>query len=416
MDYLLKNLNLFSGKGNEALKNAAIWVAGSKIKFAGSFEALPEMPQGTVEKDLAGKFVMAGMTETHAHLSFADASPFAIGETLVEEATLTAVRNARLMLGSGFTSAVSFGSTYKIDVALRDAISQGSVIGPRLLAAGRDLGATASNVDSGGGLSQIADGPWALRKAVREQRKIGVDVVKIFIDGEAINKQNPPGELSFTDEEVSAAVAEAHRRGMRVACHARSAAAVKQAVRAEVDFIGHANYLDLEAVDMLHEKKDSIFVGPAIAWEVSYLEKCESIGVTRETVIGQGYQKEIDATIETVAKLREAGIKLVVGGDYGISIAPHGTYAKDLEYFVDLFGMSNAEAILCATKNGGLAFDPYGSVGTIEEGSLADLVIVDGDPLNDIRVLQDHSKLQIMKNGLLYQDLTNTNPYLIVDC
>ena len=416
MDYLLKNLNLFSGKGNEALKNAAIWVAGSKIKFAGSFEALPEMPQGTVEKDLAGKFVMAGMTETHAHLSFADASPFAIGETLVEDATLTAVRNARLMLGSGFTSAVSFGSTYKIDVALRDAISQGSVIGPRLLAAGRDLGATASNVDSGGGLSQIADGPWALRKAVREQRKIGVDVVKIFIDGEAINKQNPPGELSFTDEEVSAAVAEAHRRGMRVACHARSAAAVKQAVRAEVDFIGHANYLDLEAVDMLHEKKDSIFVGPAIAWEVSYLEKCESIGVTRETVIAQGYQKEIDATIETVAKLREAGIKLVVGGDYGISIAPHGTYAKDLEYFVDLFGMSNAEAILCATKNGGLAFDPYGSVGTIEEGSLADLVIVDGDPLNDIRVLQDHSKLQIMKNGLLYQDLTNTNPYLIVDC
>ena len=416
MDYLLKNLNLFSGKGNEALKNAAIWVAGSKIKFAGSFEALPEMPQGTVEKDLAGKFVMAGMTETHAHLSFADASPFAIGETLVEEATLTAVRNARLMLGSGFTSAVSFGSTYKIDVALRDAISQGSVIGPRLLAAGRDLGATASNVDSGGGLSQIADGPWALRKAVREQRKIGVDVVKIFIDGEAINKQNPPGELSFTDEEVSAAVAEAHRRGMRVACHARSAAAVKQAVRADVDFIGHANYLDLEAVDMLHKKKDSIFVGPAIAWEVSYLEKCESIGVTRETVIAQGYQKEIDATIETVAKLREAGIKLVVGGDYGISIAPHGTYAKDLEYFVDLFGMSNAEAILCATKNGGLAFDPYGSVGTIEEGSLADLVIVDGDPLNDIRVLQDHSKLQIMKNGLLYQDLTNTNPYLIVDC
>ena len=209
MNYLLKNLNLFSGTRNDALKNAAIWVAGNRIKFAGSFEALPEMPQATVEKDLAGKFVMAGMTETHAHLSFADASPFAIGETLVEEATLTAVRNARLMLGSGFTSAVSFGSTYKIDVALRDAISQGSVIGPRLLAAGRDLGATASNVDSGGGLSQIADGPWALRKAVREQRKIGVDVVKIFIDGEAINKQNPPGELSFTDEEVSAAVAEA---------------------------------------------------------------------------------------------------------------------------------------------------------------------------------------------------------------
>ena len=416
MDYLLKNLKLFAGTDNSSLENSAIWINGNKVRFAGKAAELPELPRDTIEKDLEEKFVMPGMTETHAHLSFADASPFAIGETLVEEATLTAVRNARLMLGSGFTSAVSFGSTYKIDVALREAILQGTVIGPRLLAAGRDLGATASNVDSGGGLSQIADGPWALRKAVREQRKIGVDVVKIFIDGEAINKQNPPGELSFTDEEVLATVEEAHRRKMRVACHARSAAAVKQAVKAGVDFIGHANYLDQEAVDMLHEKKDNIFIGPAIAWEVSYLEKCESIGVTKETVIAQGYQKEIDATIETVAKLREADIKLVVGGDYGISIAPHGTYAKDLEYFVDLFGMSNAEAILCATKNGGLAFDPYGSVGTIEEGSLADLVIVDGDPLDDIRVLQDHSKLQIMKDGVLYQDLTNTNPYLVVDC
>ena len=99
-------------------------------------------------------------------------------------------------------------NVYKIDVALRGAINAGKIIGPRLRAAGRDLGATASNVDSGGGLSQIADGPWALRQAVRQQRKLGVDIVKIFIDGEAINSQNPPGELSFTDEEVNAIVDE----------------------------------------------------------------------------------------------------------------------------------------------------------------------------------------------------------------
>ena len=104
-------------------------------------------------------------------------------------ATITAVRNAELMLNSGFTSAISFGSTYKIDVALRDSINAGKIAGPRMLAAGRDLGATASNVDSPGGLSQIADGPWALRKAVREQRRDGVDVVKIFIDGEAIDSE-----------------------------------------------------------------------------------------------------------------------------------------------------------------------------------------------------------------------------------
>ena len=116
------------------------------------------------------------------------------------------------MLASGFTSAVSFGSTYKIDIALRAAINSGRVVGPRLLAAGRDLGTTSSNVDSPGGLSQIADGPWNLRKAVREQRKIGVDVVKVFVDGENINAQNPAGEISFTDEELNAVVDEAHHR------------------------------------------------------------------------------------------------------------------------------------------------------------------------------------------------------------
>ena len=396
---LYRHARLFRGLDEEVIEDGALWIRGDTIAYAGSESALPEVPPETEPVDLGGAFLMPGMTETHAHLSFADASPFAIGATPVETATITAVRNARLMLTAGFTSAISFGSTYKIDVALRDAINAGQIAGPRLLAAGRDLGATASNVDSPGGLSQIADGPWALRKAVREQRRDRVDVVKIFIDGEAINPINPPGELSFCDEEVEAVVDEAHRRRLRVACHARSAAAVKQAVRAGVDFIGHANYLDDEAVDMLAAQNDRIVVGPAIAWEVQYLNQCESLGVSRETVQAQGYQAEIEATVTTVEKLRRAGVRLVVGGDYGISIAPHGTYARDLEYFVELFGMRPAEALICATRNGGEAMDPSGALGTLKEGTRGDFVIVDGDPLTDIRLLQNHDRLRVFKGG-----------------
>lgn len=400
MNTVYRNATLFQAESEDIVKSGALWVCDGLIEYSGPQATLPEIPQDAENIDLQGKFLMPGMTETHAHLSFADASPFAIGDTSVEVATITSVRNAALMLNAGFTSAISFGSTYKIDVALRDAINSGQLAGPRLLAAGRDLGATASNVDSPGGLSQIADGPWALRKAVREQRRDGVDVVKIFIDGEAINPTNPPGELSFCDEEVEAVVSEAHRRRMRVACHARSAVAVKQAVRAGVDFIGHANYLDDEAVDMLAALNHRVVVGPAIAWEVQYLAQCESIGVSRQTVIDQGYEAEIEATIATVAKLRTANVRMVVGGDYGISIAPHGTYAKDLEYFVDLFNMRPAEALLCATKNGGEAFDPTGKIGTLAKGTIADIVIVDGNPLDDIKILQDRQKLNVIKSGV----------------
>ena len=401
-DFIVTNARLFCATDENVIEGGVLWVRGDRIHAVGTAAEMVDLPGDANIVDAGGRFLMPGMTETHAHLSFADASPFAIGATPVEEATLSAVRNADKMLRAGFTGAVSFGSAYRIDVALRNAINAGQIPGPRLLAAGRDLGATASNVDSPGGLSQIADGPWAVRKAVREQRRQGVDIVKAFIDGEAINPVNPPGELSFCDEELNALVDEAHRRRLRVAVHARSAAAVKQSVNAGADLIGHANYLDDEAIELLAAKADHLFVGPAIAWEMQYLAQCESLGVPRHVAVAQGYEAEIDATCRTVEKLRKTDVRLVVGGDYGISIAPHGTYAKDLEYFVDLFGMRPAEALICATRNGGEAMAKDGLTGTLEKGSYADFVLVDGDPLADIAVLQDSARLAVYKGGTVH--------------
>jgi len=412
---------LFTGVDGEVLEDGSVWVDGSDIRFAGPSSDLRGLNDDVQRIDLAGRFVMPGMTESHAHISYTGNGPTELDKTPVEEAMVHSVVNARLMLGAGFTSAISFGSVHRIDVYLKRAINTGVIPGPKLVASGRNVGATSSNADlhpdyarpQMEGLGMLVDGPWAVRKAVRNLKKNGADIIKIFLDGEGLSDHAPPGELTYTDDEVAAAVDEAHRRNMRVACHSRSAVAVKQAVRFGVDVIGHANYLDDAAVDMLKRNRHRLAAGPAIAWEVQFLKNCENMGYSRQTVEERGYARELDATVDAMQRLRAVGVKVLVGGDYGLNITPHGTYAKDLEYFVDLFGMSPTEAMLCATRDGGAVADPNGMVGTLEAGKSADMVIVDGDPIADIKVLQNQDKIvAVIKDGQIYQGLGNNNPYV----
>ena len=419
-DVLLTNARLFSGVDETVLDEAAVWISGRYIRRVGSAGDVSDVPDHVRRVDLAGRFVMPGMTESHAHISYSNNGPKELDKTPVEEAMINSVANARLMLGSWFTSAISFGSVHRIDVHLRNAIDRGQIPGPRLAASGRDVGSTGGNADLHAdyfkpqmeGLGMVVDGPWAVRKAVRTLAKNGADIVKIFLDGEAVSDHSRPGQLEYTDEEVAAAVEEAHARNMRIVCHSRSAAAVKQALRFGMDIIGHGNYLDDEAVEMLRRERHRIAVGPAIAWEVAFLEHCEEIGFSREKVRALGYDREVEETVKAVRRLRDAGVRVLVGGDYGLNITPHGTYAKDLQYFVDLFGLSPAEALLCATRDGGAVADPDGMVGTLEEGKYADLVIVDGDPTSDITVLQDHSRIVgVVKDGRLHRNLVGVDPF-----
>lgn len=398
------NARLFVGVDESVIDRGGVLVEGDRIVWTGPVEEAPLLGDDVDRIDVNGNFVMPGMTESHVHLSYANAHPSQLDRQPVPTAMLDAVDNAAALLRMGFTSAISFGSAQGIDVPLRDAIDSGRIPGPRLLASERDVGSTGSNADSKSpeseGRKRIVDGPWAVRAAVREIAKAGADVVKIFLDGEELSTHAAPGVISFTDEEVEAACTEAHARRLRVACHARSAAAVKQAVRHGVDFIGHANFLDDEAVEMLAEAKDRIIVGPGIAWEVQLLERGHEIGLSRRMMVSRGYQHEVDATVDAVKRLRDVGVPLTIGGDYGLSITPHGTNATDLQYFVDLFGMRPAEALLCATRNGGRGFDPTGMIGTLEAETFADLVVVDGDPTADVTVLCDpDSVVRVMKAG-----------------
>ncbi len=414
-DVVFTNARLFTGTGEEVITDGAVWISGRYVRRAGHLSTFGDIPGDIRRVDLGGQFVMPGMTESHAHLSYANAAPTELDKLPAEEAMIHAVDNARVMLGSGFTSAISFGSVHRVDVALRNAINRGQIPGPRLAASGRDVGGTASNADNRKdpnaapheGLGTIVDGPWAVRAAVRALRKSGADIVKIFLDGELLSAHAPPGELSYRDEEVEAAVDEAHARNMRVVCHSRSAAAVKQAVRFGVDIIGHANYLDDEAVDVLRRERHRLFVGPAIGWEMAFIERGHEIGFSREAVKAKGYEREVEETVKAVRRLREVGVRVLIGGDYGLNIAPHGTYARDLEYFVALFGMTPFDALMCATRDGGAAADPDGMVGTLEDGKYADLIILDADPLADITVLQQHDKIRaVIKDGIVYRDLS----------
>ena len=410
---LITNARLFTAVDTTVISDGTVLVDGDRIVWAGPAAEVPPAVADVVATetlDVDGKFVMPGMTESHVHLSYANAHPTQLDRQPIPTAMLDAVDNARTLLGYGFTSAISFGSAQGIDVPLRDAIDAGRIPGPRLLASEKDVGSTGSNADAQSpgseGRKRIADGPWAVRAAVREIAKAGADVVKIFLDGEELSAHAAPGVLSYTDHEVAAACEEAHARRLRVACHARSAGAVKQAVRHGVDFVGHANFLDDEAVEMLAGARDRLFVGPGIAWEIQLLERGHEIGLSRMRMEASGYQREVDETISSVKRLREVGVRVLVGGDYGLSITPHGTNAKDLQYFVELFDMSPAEALLCATRHGGHAADPTGMLGTLEAETTADLVIVDGDPIADITVLQDADRITgVMQGGRLHTDL-----------
>ena len=420
---VLNNIALFNGHADHFCGDACVAFTDGRIIYAGPREGSPSLDDKAQVIDGQGHFVMPGMVESHAHLSYTNNGPLELDKSPVEEVVIKTIHNARVMLGSGFTSAISFGSVHRVDAFLKRGIECGDVLGPRLLAGGRDIGSTGSNADLHpdyaqlkiDGLGMITDGPWEVRKAVRTLSKNGVDVVKVMIDGELISSGGgiKPGVLGFTDEELAVLVGEAHHRGMRVACHARSAAAVKQAVKAGVDFIGHANYLDDEALALLEASRDRVFVGPAVAWEITFLEHYQSFGFATGSPEHKGYAAELEATQASVKRMREAGIRVLVGGDYGLNITPHGTYAKELQYFTDYFGFSAGEALQAATKHGGEAFMPDGSLGTLEAGKIADMVIVKGNPLEQIGVLQDADAIAaVIKEGQIYTGLLdNQSPH-----
>lgn len=366
---------------------------------------------GAERIDAGGGFLMPGMVEGHAHLSFVDTPRgTALGELPPEDHALLTMDAARKLLGAGFTSACS-GAAAKIrlDVAIRDAIDKGLTDGPRLLAASPELTVTGGLGDGRrlhlhqDSFGVAVDGPDEVRRMARLCLREGVDIIKLNISGELGTDSAPAVAAVMTDAEVAAGVEAAHVAGRRAAAHARASDSVKRALRHGVDVIYHCDYADAEALDLLEAAKDRIFTGPAIGLTISRLDSVRGDNTAEGRRWLERMTPQFEATCRVHNEMRKRGIRVVVGGDYGFAANPQGTNARDLEHFVTHFGFSPSEVLQAATRTGGEIMKRGHELGLVKEGYLADLLLVDGNPLKDVRVLQDKKRLAfIMKGGVRY--------------
>jgi imidazolonepropionase-like amidohydrolase len=404
----LKNVRLIDGRGGHPVDQAGIVIEGDTIIRTGRLPAgdEPGPPAATVI-DGGGRTVIPGLVEAHLHLSYLNVRQIADLDLNCppEYTTLAAAKNAELVLHCGYTAARSAGSVHAVDVALKRAINEGLFPGPRLLAAGRDICATGGMADWNpsylrlgmDGLALIADGPEQIRHAVRRVIKDGADVVKCYIGGDALLPHTPIADCTYTREEVQALVAEAHMRQRLVSAHVRGDRSSRVAAEAGVDSIEHATYADDDTLKMIADK--GLFVVPGLRYLYSVVENGPRFGITEDIIRRSGLLDEIKRAADTYRRAKDLGIRMCPGGDFGFAWNPHGEYAKDIAVFVDIIGFSPAEAIVAATRHGAELMRMDDRIGTLAPGKLADLVVVDGDPLKDIAVLQDRSRLAVMKDG-----------------
>ena len=204
---------------------------------------------------------------------------------------------------------------------------------------------------------------------------------------------------------------EAKRYGKRIAAHARSSESVKQCVRHGIEMVYHASFADEEALDMLEAAKDKHFVAPGIGWLIRTTYNAAEYGITEEVATKMGYKRELEVASATLRKLHQRGIRILPGSDYGFAWMPHGTNANDLQYFVDYIGMTPAEALTAATSLGGQIMMRPDELGQVKPGFLADLVLVDGNQLENLALLTEPAKINVvMKDGIIFKDCTMPVP------
>jgi imidazolonepropionase-like amidohydrolase len=404
---LITNGQLVDGTGAAPVSDAAVVVRDGRIAYAGTVRGAPEVPPEAARIDARGGTIMPGLVEAHFHPTYFNVAELADLDTKypVEYVTLIAAANARLALKCGYTAARSGGSLHNIDVWLKKAIEEDLFPGPRLAANGREICGAGGLMDWNAdhlkigmeGLILLINGPVEARAAVRKLVKDGVEWIKTYPTGDAAAPDTADHHtLCMTLEEMTAVVDEAHNYRRKVTGHCRANLGIKNALRAGFDAIEHGTFMDAEALDMLLSR--DVPCVPALQYEKASIEKGPAYGHPQKVI--DGHKETLEGGAESARMILRAGGRIGMGGDYGFAWNPHGDYAKELTFFVRDVGFTPMETLTCATKSGAEIMDRGDEFGTVTAGKLADLLIVDGDVLADIAVLEDRSRfIAVMQGG-----------------
>ena len=396
---------LIDTAAGRVLENQTIIVEGEKIKAVGpNLQA----PAGADVIDLSRMTVMPGFSDAHVHITgqsgTAEYYESIFRRTVMDEA-VSAHIYAKRTLEAGFTTVRSLGSGPFVDISLRDAINRGELPGPRILAANMYIGSTGSHGDLTGfspwlgdrtppEMTGIADGVDEVRKKVRYLIKYGADVIKFGATAGVLTEEASVGAPQYSQEEMNAIVDEAHLHGIRVAAHAHGAEGIKMAIRAGVDSVEHGSFLDDEGIRMMKERgtylSADIYNDDYILAEFAKFGTPQKI-IEKEKLVGRTQR-------ENFRKAVQAGVKIAFGTDAGVY--PHGWNAKQFSKMVE-WGMTPMRAIQAATASNADLFGWSDRIGSVTPGKFADIVAVDGDPLNNIAILEKVSF--VMKGGIVYK-------------
>lgn len=405
---VIKAARLIDGTGAATIMNAIVIVTDNKITAVGDAASV-RPPGGATIIDLGAATLLPGFIDAHTHLvgrvlgdPEADAAPVRDYESF---GAILGVLHARDTLLAGFTSVRNVGAAGRFDdMALRKAINEGWTIGPRMETAGHAIGITGGHCDENGfrpGVAQqspldgVADGPEQIRQAVRLQIKYGADVIKTCATGGVLSEGDAVGATQYSFEELKALVEEANKLDRKVAAHAHGTEGIKLAVRAGVSSVEHGSFLDEEGARMMGQR--GTFLVPTLS-AAEAVERAARSGVLRGLRAEKALAAAAAARHATKIALAN-GVQIALGTDAGV--IPHGTNAREFFLMVDWGGLTNMQAIQAGTLNGAKLLGWDKNLGSLTPGKWADIVAVNGNPLQDIHAME--RVVFVMKNGVVYR-------------